>query len=110
MAHTQRGGPHFVHELFKGLIIVTLGDDTFTTLPLLSSGIPATFRFNSRTLLGKRSPQSFNHQGAFDQLVATGAANASYVGYTEPRSWSGFGSQETLSTSKQGPGDCPIQP
>ena len=34
-------------------------------------------------------------------MVATGAADESYVRSTTPRSWSGFGSQELLSTNRQ---------
>ena len=34
-------------------------------------------------------------------MVATGAADASYVRATTPKSWSGFGSQTMLSTSRQ---------
>ena len=41
------------------------------------------------------------HQGAFEQMVATGAADESYVRSTPPRSWSGFGSHEPLNTNRQ---------
>ena len=34
-------------------------------------------------------------------MVATGAADASYVRATTPKSWSGFGSQKMLSTCRQ---------
>ena len=80
---------------------VTVDDDTFTTLPSLPSGASATSPFHCRALLDTGSPQSFIHQGAFDQMVATGAADESYVRATTPRSWSGFGSQELLSTNRQ---------
>ena len=36
-------------------------------------------------------------------MVATGAADESYVRPTLPRSWSGFGSQESLNTNRQAP-------
>ena len=80
---------------------VTIDDDTFTILPSLTSGASATSSFRCRALLDTGSPQSFIHQGAFDQMVATGAADESYVRATTPRSWSGFGSQELLSTNRQ---------
>ena len=67
-------------------------DDTFTTLPSLTSGASATSLFPCRAL---------QNQGAFDQMVATGAAHKSYVRATTPRSWSGFGSHELLSTNRQ---------
>ena len=74
---------------------------TFTTLPSLTSGASATSQFRCRALLDIGSPQSFIHQGAFEQMVATGAADESYVRSTPPRSWSGFGSQEPLNTNRQ---------
>ena len=81
--------------------IVTIDDDTFTTIPSLTSGASATSPFRCRALLDTGSTQSFIHPGAFDQMVATGAAEKSYVQSTTPRSWSGFGSQELLSTIRQ---------
>ena len=84
-------------DLISGTI--TIEDDTFTTLSSLTSGASATSPFRCRALLDTGSPQSFMHQGAFDQMVATGAADESYVRATTPRSWSGFGSQELLSTN-----------
>ena len=86
-------------DLISG--IVTIDDNTFTTLPLLTSGTSATYPFRCHALLDTGSPQSFIHQDAFDQMVATGAVDESYVRSTTPRSWSGFGSQELLSTSRQ---------
>ena len=80
---------------------VTIDDDTFTTLPSLTSGASATPPFRCRALLDTGSSQSFIHQGAFDQMVATGAADESYVRASTPRSWNGFGSQEPLSTNRQ---------
>ena len=80
---------------------VTIDDETFTTLPSLTSDASATSPFRCRALLDTGSPQSFIHQGAFDQTVATGAADESFVRATTPRSWSGFGSQELLSTNRQ---------
>ena len=80
---------------------VTTDDDTFTTLPSITSGVSATSSFSCRALLDTGSPQSFIHQGAFDQMIATGAADESYVRATTPRSWSSFGSQELLSINRQ---------
>ena len=80
--------------------VVTMDDATFTTLLSLHSGVSATSRFNCRALLDTGSPQSFIHQGAFDQMVASGAADASCVRSTTPRTWSGFGSRQLLSTSR----------
>ena len=81
--------------------VITMDDATFTALLSLSSGASATSRFNCRALLDTGSPQLFIHQEAFDQMVATGAADASYVRATTPKSWSGFGFQKILSTSRQ---------
>ena len=78
-----------------------MDDATFTTLLSLHSGDSTTSRFNCRALLDTGSPQSFIHRGAFDQMVATGAADASCVRSTTSRTWSGFGSQQPLSTNRQ---------
>ena len=78
-----------------------MDDVTFTTLPSLTSGASATSQFRCRALSDTRSAQSFIHQVAFEQMVATGAADESYVRSTPPRSWSGFGSQEPLNTNRQ---------
>ena len=78
-----------------------MDDATFTTLLSLHSGVSTTSRFNCRALLDTGSPQSFIHRGAFDQMVATGAADASCVRSTTPKTWSGFGSQQLLSTNQQ---------
>ena len=86
-------------DLISG--VVTMDDATFTTLLSLHSGVSTTSRFNCRALLDTESPQSFIHQGAFDQMVATGAADASCVRSTTPRTWSGFGSRQLLSTHRQ---------
>ena len=81
--------------------IVTMDDATFTTLLTLHSGVSATSRFDCRALLDTGSPQSFIHQGAFDQMVAMGAADPSCIRSTTPKTWSGFGSQQLLSTNRQ---------
>ena len=65
---------------------VTIDDHTFTTLPSLTSGASATSPFRCRALLDTGSPHSFIHQGAFDQMVAPGASDKSYVRSTTPRS------------------------
>ena len=78
-------------DLISG--VVTMDDATFTTLLSLHSGVSTKSRFNCRALLDSGSPQSFIHQGASDQMVATGAADASCVRSTTPRTWSGFGSR-----------------
>ena len=88
-------GPHLISG------VVTMDKATFTTFLSLHSGVSTTSRFNCRALLDTASPQSFIHQGAFDQMVATGAADASCVGSTTPRTWSGFGSRQLLSTHRQ---------
>ena len=51
--------------------VVTMDDATFTTLPSLTSGALVTSQFPCRALLDTGSPQSFIHQGAFEQMVAT---------------------------------------
>ena len=81
--------------------VVNMDDTTFTTLLSLSSGASAISRFNCCALLDTEFPQAFIHQGPFDQMVETGAAHASYVRATTTKSWSGFGSQMILSTSRQ---------
>ena len=81
--------------------IVTMDDATFTTLLTLHSGVSTTSRFDCRALLDTGSPQSFIHQGAFDQMVAMGAADPSCIRSTTPKTWSGFGSQQLLSTNRQ---------
>ena len=103
LAQEQRPDAPLIPEQGPDLIggIVTMDDATFTTLLSLHSGISATSRFNCRALLDTGSPQSFIHQGAFDQMVALGAADASCVRSTTPRTWSGFGSQQLLSTNQQ---------
>ena len=85
-------------DLISG--VVTMDDATFTTLLSLHSGVSTTSRFNCRALLDTGS-QSFIHRGAFDQMVATGAADASCVRSTTAKTWSGFGSQQLLSTDQQ---------
>ena len=103
LTNTTRTDKPFVSEQGPDLIsgVVTMDGATFTTLPSLTSGAWPTSQFSCRALLDTGSPQSFIHQGAFDQMVATGAADESYVRSTTPRSWSGFGSQELLSTNRQ---------
>ena len=85
-------------DLISGVVL--MDDATFTALLSLHSGVSTTSRFNCRALLDTGSPQSFIHQGAFDQMVATGAADASCVRSTTPRTWSGFGSRQLLSTHR----------
>ena len=78
-----------------------MDDATLTTLLSLHSGVSTTSRFNCRALLDTGSPQSSIHQEVFDQMVATGAADASCVWSTTPRTWSGFGSRQLRSTHRQ---------
>ena len=78
-----------------------MDDATSTTLLSLHSGVSTTSRFNCRALLDTGSPQAFIHHGAFDQMVATGAADAFCVRSTTPKTWSGFGSRQLLSTHRQ---------
>ena len=103
LAQEQRIDAPLIPEQGPDLIggVVTMDDATFTTLLSLHSGVSATSRFNCRALLDTGSPQSFIHQGAFDQMVASGAADASCVRSTTPRTWSGFGSRQLLSTNQQ---------
>ena len=86
-------------DLISG--VVTMDDATFTTLLSLHSEVSTTSRFNCRALLDTGSPQSFIHRGAVDQMVATGAADASCVRSTTPKTWRGFGSPQLLSTNQQ---------
>ena len=103
LAQEQRIDAPLVPEQGPDLIggVVTMDDATFTTLLSLHSGVSATSRFNCRALLDTGSPQSFIHQGAFDQMVALGAADASCIRSTTPRTWSGFGSRQLLSTKNR---------
>ena len=84
-------------DLISG--VVTMDDATFTTLLSLHSGVSTTSRLHCRALLDTGYPQSFVHRGAFDQMVATGAADASCARSTTPKTWSGFGSQKLFSTN-----------
>ena len=99
MAQEQRVDAPLIPEQSPDLIggVVT----TFTTLLSLHSGVFTTSQFNCRALLDTGSLQSFIRQGAFDQMVATGAADASCVRSTTPRTWSSFGSRQLLSTNRQ---------
>ena len=103
LAQEQRIDAPLIPEQGPDVIggVVTMDDATFTTLLSLYSGVSTTSRFNCRALLETGSPQSFIHQGVFDQMVATGAADASCVRSTTPRTWSGFGSRQLLSTNRQ---------
>ena len=103
LTNTTRTDEPFISEQGPDLIngVVTMDDATFTALPSLASGALATSQFPCRAFLDSGSPQSFIHQGAFEQMVATGANDESYVRSTTPRSWSGFGSQGLLSTNRQ---------
>ena len=103
LTNATRDDKPFISEHCPDLIsgVVTMDDVTFTTLPSLTSGASATSQFRCRALLDTGFPQSFIHQGAFEQMVATGAADESYVRSTPPRSWNGFGSQEPLNTNRQ---------
>ena len=103
LAQEQRFDAPLIPEQGPDLIggVATTDDATLTTLLSLHSGVTATSRFNYRVLMDTGSPQSFIHQGAFDQMVALGAADASCVRSTTPRTWSGFGSRQLLSTNQQ---------
>ena len=103
LAQEQRIAAPLIPEQGPDLIsgVVTMDDATFTILLSLHRGVSATSRFNCRALLDTGSPQSFIHQGVFDQMVATGAADASCVRSTTPRTWSDFGPQQLLSTHRQ---------
>ena len=103
MAYATRATAPLLPEQGPDLVsgVVTMDDATFTTLLSLSSGATATSRFNCRALIDTGSPQSFIHQGTFDQMVAADAADASYVRSTTPKSWSGFGSHQMLSICRQ---------
>ena len=102
LAQEQRIDAPLIPEQGPDLIggVVTMDDATFTTLLSLHSGVSATSRFNCRALLDTGTPQSFIHQGAFDQMGTSGAADASCVRSTTPRTWSGFGSRQLLSTNQ----------
>ena len=103
LAQEQRTDVPLIPEEGPDLIsgVVAMDDATFTTLLSLHSGVSTTFRFNCRALLDTGSPQSFIYQGTFDQMVATGAADASCVRSTTPRTRSGFRSRQLLSTHRQ---------
>ena len=103
LTNATRGDQPLMSEQGPDLIsgVVIMDDVTFTTLPSLTSGASATSQFRCRVLLDTGYPQSFIHQGAFEQMVAIGAADKSYVQLTPHRSWSGFGSQEPLNTNRQ---------
>ena len=87
LAQEQRIDAPLIPEQDPDLIggVVTMDDATFTTLLSLHSGVSTTSRFKYCALLDTGSPQSFIHQGAFDQMIAKGAADASCVRSTTPR-------------------------
>lgn len=60
-------------------VVVNMDDATFTTLFFISIGASVTSRFTYCALLDTGLPQSFIYQGAFNQMVLTGVADASYV-------------------------------
>ena len=103
LSQEQRIDAPLIPEQGPDLIggVVTMDDATFTTLLSLHNGVSATTRFNCRALLDTGSPQSSIHHRAFDQMVALGAADASCIRSTTPRTWSGFGSRQLLSTNRQ---------
>ena len=104
LAQEQRIDPPLILEQGPDPIggVVTMDDGTFTTLlSLHSSGVSTTPRFNCRALLDTGSPQSFIHEGAFDQMVTSSVAGASCVQSTTPTTWSGCGSRQLLSTHRQ---------
>ena len=103
LVHTKRVKAPLVPKQGPDLIsgVVAMDDAMFTTLFSLASGVFATSRFNCHVLLETKSPQPFTHQVAFDLMLSTGAADTFYVRSTTPRSWSGFGSRELLSTHRQ---------
>ena len=92
LAQEQRAVAQFLPEQGPDLIggIVTLDDATFTTF---SISLPRPIRHGIA--------QSFIHQGEFDQMIVMGAADASCIRSTTPKTWSGFGSQQLLSTNRQ---------
>ena len=101
-AHSNRIDAPLLPEQDPDLISSVIMDNApFTALPSLISGFSATPRFNFCALLETGSTQSFIHEGDFGQIVATGATDAFYVRSTTPRSWSGFGSRQLLSTHRQ---------
>ena len=101
LTNATRGDKPFISVKGPDLIsvVVTMDDVTFTALPSLTSA-SATSHFRCRALLDTGSLQSSIHQGAFEQMVAIGAAAEPYVRSTPPRSWSSFGSQEPLNTNR----------
>ena len=103
LTQEQRIDARLIPEQGPDLIsgVVTMDDATVSTLLSLHSEVSTTSRFNCRALLDTGSPQSFIHQGAFDQMVATGAADASCVRSTTPRTCSGFESRQLLRTHRQ---------
>ena len=103
LAHTNHANEPRIAEQGPDLNsgVVTMDDVTFTVLPSLISGASSTSRLRCRTLLDTGSPQSFIPLNAFDQMVAIGTADKSYVRSTTSRYWSGCGSQELLSTNRR---------
>ena len=112
LTNTDRTDEPLIPEQGPDLIsgVVTMNDVTFTTLSFLTSGASATSQFHCRALLDTESLQSFIHQGVFEQMVAIGAVDESYVRSTTSRSCSGFDSQELLSTNRQGPNNHSVLP
>ena len=81
LAHTQRVDAPLSPAQGSNLIIgvVTMDDPMLTILLALARGVPTTSLFNCRALVDTGSPQPLFHQGASDQMIATGASAVSYV-------------------------------
>ena len=81
LAHTRRDDEFLMPEQGPDLIsdVVTVDYATLTALLSPASGVPTTSRFNCCAQKDTGSLQSSIHQGSFDQVVAAGAADESYV-------------------------------
>ena len=88
VTNATRGDQPLMSEQGLDLIsgVVTMDDITVTTGPSLTSSATATSLFRCRALLDTGSPQSFIHRSAFEQMVATAAADETYVRSTPLRS------------------------
>ena len=67
LTNATRGDKPLISEQGPDLIsgVVTMDDVTFTTLPSLTSGAPATSQFRCHSLLDTGSPKSFIHQARY---------------------------------------------
>ena len=79
--------------------IVTVHDDTFTAKVKVHAG-PAKAQYGCAALLDSGSPATFIDSNAVATLRALNAISDDYIVDTTTRSWGGFGTSQSLRTSR----------